>query len=72
MMILALSSGLLILPDKEDLEVLSESASSGTDSDEVLANDSVEESEDATPQKVDVIMKQTMEVFIYRNRGKIL
>ena len=59
----------MILPDKEDLEVHSESASSGTDSDEVLANDSVEESEEGTPQKVDLIIKPTMEVFFCRNRG---
>jgi hypothetical protein len=60
----------VILPDKEDLEVLSESASSGTDSDEVLANDSVEESEEGTPRKVDLIIKPTMEEFFYRNKGK--
>jgi hypothetical protein len=60
----------VILPDKEDLDVLSESASSGTDSDEVLGNDNVEESEEGTPQKVDLIMKQTMEVLIYRNLKK--
>jgi hypothetical protein len=46
---------------------VSESASSGTDSDEVLGNDSIEESEEGTPQKVDIIIKQTIEVFIYRN-----
>jgi hypothetical protein len=55
----------VILPDKEDLEVPSESASSGTESEEVLANDSVEESEEGTPQKVDLIIKATMEVFFY-------
>ena len=58
----------MILPDKEDLEVVSESASSGTDSDEVLANDSVEESEEGTPQKVDLIIKATMVVLFYRNK----
>ena len=60
----------MILPDKEDLEVVSESASSGTDSDEVLASDSVQESEEGTPQKVDLIIKPTMVVLFYRNRGK--
>jgi hypothetical protein len=59
----------VILPEKEELEVLSESASSGTDSDEVLEKDSVEESEEGTPQKVDLIIKPTMEVFFFRNRG---
>lgn len=70
LMVLAWSTDLVILPDKEDLEVVSESASSGTDSDEVLVNDSVEESEEGTPQKVDLFIKPTMEVFFYRNRGK--
>jgi len=70
LMVLAWGTDLVILPDKEDLEVPSESASSGTDSDEVLANDSVEESEEGTPQKVDLIIKPTMEVFFYRDRGK--
>jgi hypothetical protein len=69
-MVLACSTNLVILPDKEDLEVQSESASSGTDSDEVLGNDGVEESEEGTPQKVDLIIKPTMEVFFYRNGGK--
>jgi hypothetical protein len=53
----------MILSDKEDLEVLSESASSGTDSDVALAND--EESDEGTPQKVGLIIQQTMEVFLY-------
>jgi hypothetical protein len=53
-----------MLPDKEDLEVLSESASSGTDSDEVLANDNVEESDESTPKKVDLIIKQTGSVHL--------
>lgn len=70
LMVLARSTDLVLLPDKEDLEVLSESASSGTDSDEVLANDCVEESEEGTPQKVHLITKPTMEVFFCRNRGK--
>jgi len=69
-MVLARSTDLVLLPDKEDLEVLSESASSGTDSDEVLANDCVEESEAGTPQKVHLITKPTMEVFFCRNRGE--
>lgn len=70
LMVLAWITDLVILPDKEDLEVVSESASSGTDSDEVLASDSVQESEEGTPQKVDLIIKPTMVVLFYRNRGK--
>lgn len=64
LMVLAWSTYLVILPDKEELEVLSESASSGTDSDEVLANDIVEESEEGTPKKVDLIVKQTGSVHL--------
>lgn len=37
--------------------MVSESASSGTDSDEALGNNSVVESEEGTPQKVDLIIK---------------
>lgn len=41
-----------ILSEKDDLDELSESASSGIDSDEVSGIESVEESEEGTPVKV--------------------
>jgi hypothetical protein len=56
-MILERNNDFLILPNQEELDVLLESESSGTDSNEVSGNKSVEDPEEGTPQKTELIIK---------------